>query len=103
LFAVNGEAEPSGQDLNYGSAPCLMLGELLAGVEAEHGHVHPVASMHDLGDNGAGLDDHCAGGIGDQRMGHTGIIVPPTAYRPASMSGETLSGACRGGFRLGSR
>ena len=55
-----------------------MLGELLAGVEAEHGHVHPIAPVYDPGDNGTGLDDHFVGGIGDQRMGHSGIIVPPT-------------------------
>ena len=52
-----------------------MLGELFAGVEAEHGDIHPVAPVYDLGDNGTGLDGHFADGIGDQRMGHSGIIV----------------------------
>jgi hypothetical protein len=59
-----------------------MLGELLAGVEAKHGDVHPVAPMYDLGDNGTRLDDYFAGGIGDQRMGHNGIILPPAMKRP---------------------
>jgi hypothetical protein len=52
-----------------------MLGELFAGVEAEHGDIHPVAPVYDLGDNGTGLDGHFADGIGDQGMGHSGIIV----------------------------
>jgi len=55
-----------------------MLGELLAGVEAEHGDVHPVAPLYDLGDNGTGLDGDFAGEIGDQRMRHNAIIVRPT-------------------------
>jgi hypothetical protein len=95
LLAVNGETEPSGQDLNHGSAACLMLGELLVGVEAEHGHVHPVAPMYDLGDNGTGLDDHFAGGVGDQRMGHSGIIVrrtPTVKYRLAHRGKRRGSG-----------
>lgn len=92
-FAVNGEAEPSGQDLNHGSAARLMLGEPVARVEAEHGDVHPVASMYDLGDNGARLDDHFAGRIGDQRIGHRRIIVPACPDRQPP--GETLAGPWR--------
>ena len=89
------------EDLNHGSTACLMLGEPLAGVEAEHGHVHPVASMYDLGDNGTGLDDDCAGRIGDQRMGHSGIIVSLAAprQRPVRGSLERVGD----GFRPGSR
>ncbi len=94
LLAVNGEAQPSGQDLNHGGTGGLMLGQPLARVEAEHGDVHPIGPMHDLGDNGTGLDSHVAGGIGDQRMRHTGIIVRPTATvkRPARRSPGTRGG-----------
>ena len=65
-----------------------MLGELVAGVEAEHSGVHPVAPMYDLGDNRTGLDDHFAGEIGDLRMGHSDIVVRPTpnCQRPARRS-----------------
>ena len=48
FFAVNGEAKSSGQDLNYCSAGRLVLGQLLAGVEAKDSHVHPVATVDDL-------------------------------------------------------
>jgi Family of unknown function (DUF6544) len=78
LLAVNGEAETSGQDLNHSSMAGLMLGEPLAGIEAEHGDVHPVAPVYDLGDNGTGLYRDFAGEIGDQRMRHNAIIVRPT-------------------------
>jgi hypothetical protein len=54
-----------------------MFGELLARVEGEHRDVHPFAAVYDLGDDVTGLDDDFASGIGDQRMGHSGIIVPP--------------------------
>jgi hypothetical protein len=75
LLAVNGEAKCPGEDLNHRSAGCLMLGEFFVGVEAEHGDIYPVTPVYDLGDNGTGLDGHLAGGICDQRMGHSSIIV----------------------------
>ena len=109
LLAVNGEAKSPGQDLNHGSAGCLMLGEFFAGVEAEHCDIHPVAPVYDLGDNGTGLDRHFAGGISDQRMGHSSIIarakstrhsrgghVSASAPAPTDIRGQLKRGADKG-------
>ena len=46
-----------------------MLGELVAGVEAEHSGVHPVAPMYDLGDNRTPDDrDRDAGAVDRAEM-----------------------------------
>ena len=45
LLAVNGEAKSHGEDPDHGSAGGLMLGELFAGVKAEHGDIHPVTPV----------------------------------------------------------
>jgi hypothetical protein len=81
LLAVNGEAKCPGQDLDHRSAGCLMLGEFFVGVEAEHGDIHPGTPVYDLGDNGTGLDRHLAGGICNQGMGHSSIIVRAESTR----------------------
>ena len=75
-----------GEDLNYGSAGCLMFGEFFAGVEAEHCDIHPVAP-------GVGPRRrwHRTGSPlrrRDQRSenGHTGIIVRAKSMRPSRSS-----------------
>ena len=75
LLTVNGEAKSPGQDLNYCSAGRLVLGQLLAGVEAKDSHVHPVATVYDFRDHGIWLNGHFARGIDDQAMGHVDIFV----------------------------
>jgi hypothetical protein len=75
FLTVNGEAKASGQDLNYGNAGRLVLGKLLAGIEAKDSHVHPVATVHNLRDHGTRLNGHFARGIDDQDVGHIDIFV----------------------------
>ena len=52
-----------------------MLGELLAGVEAEDGDVQSIAAVNDLGDDCAGLDGHFACRVGDQCVRHDAIML----------------------------
>ena len=81
LLTVNSKAKCPRQNLNDGSTSCLMLGEFFAGVEPENGDIHPVVPVHDLGNNGTGLDGHFASGMSDQRMRHSSIIVQPESTR----------------------
>ena len=60
LLTVYGEAKPSRHDLDHGRPCRLVFGELLAGVEGEHGYVQPAAPVNDLGDDRTGLDGHLA-------------------------------------------
>ena len=74
LFAVDDEGKPSGEDLDHGSAGCLVLGELLAGVEAEHGDVQSISAVDDLGDDGSGLHRHFVSGTVNEGVRH-GLIM----------------------------
>ena len=90
LVPVDDEAEPSGQDLHHGGARCGVLGELLAGVEAEHRDVQPVAAMHDLRDHRTLLNGHLACGPADQTVCHR-TIMPHNAHRKDDLTGGTFS------------
>jgi hypothetical protein len=75
LLTVDGEAKPTRHDLDHGCAGGLMLGELLASIEAEDGDLEPIASVNDLGDDGASLDCYFACRIADQCVGHLTIML----------------------------
>ena len=76
LLAFDGEVEEPGQNLYSGCSGCLVLGELLACIEAEHGDVQSVVAVHDFGDDCSGLDGHFAGGVVDQGVRHMMIMLP---------------------------
>src|ERR1017187_6850088 len=62
LLAVDGETQPSRQNLDHGGPAGLMLTEPLSSVEAEHGHIELVITVDDLGDHRARLDGDLVGG-----------------------------------------
>ncbi len=68
-----------------------MLGELLASIEAEDGHLEPIASVNHLGDDGASLDCYFACRIADQCVGHLTIMLrapPATHIGPTHIPGS---------------
>ena len=75
LLAFDCKAKAPRQNLYRGCSGCLVLGELLACIEAKHGDVQSVAAVHNFGDDCSGLDGHFAGRIVDQGMRHTTIML----------------------------
>jgi hypothetical protein len=69
LLPARGETEPSRYDLYDGGAGCLVFGQFLIGIEAEHGHVYAVVAVNHLGD-APDLDVHCGGEVRDHGVRH---------------------------------
>ena len=61
-----GKLALAGQDLNQGVLRGGVLGQLLARIEAEYGHIQSRAAVDDLGDHGSRLDRHFRDEIGAQ-------------------------------------
>jgi hypothetical protein len=75
LLTVDREAQAAEENLDHRGPGGLVLGELLAGIEAEDGDVEPVTPMDDFGYDGTGLDRHRTCGIVDQCVGHAVIML----------------------------
>ena len=69
-----------------------MLGELLTSIEAGGCDLEPIASVNDLGDDGASLDCYFVCRIADQCVGHLRIMPERHLRRTSDCFPESVLG-----------